>query len=119
MKKKRNKTAYLIGGSAIGAVNGTLGGGGGMIAVPLLRKAGFSALRAHATAIAVILPASALSGAVYLAGGVIRTAVLVPAVLGVALGGFIGAKLLNALPVRAIELAFAAFMLFAGMRMAF
>lgn len=119
MSKKRNKIAYLIGGSVIGAVNGTLGGGGGMIAVPLLRKAGFPALRAHATAIAVILPASALSGAVYLAGGSIQATVLVPAALGVALGGFIGAKLLNVLPVRAIELAFAAFMLLAGVRMAF
>lgn len=120
MKKKRKKFPLLLGGGAIGAANGLLGGGGGMIAVPLLKRtAGLSALRAHATAIAVILPASVLSGAVYLFKGFVPSAVFLPAALGVAAGGFLGAKLLGVLPVRVVEIAFALLMLAAGVRMMF
>lgn len=119
MKKKRNAAAFMAGGAAIGALNGLLGGGGGMVAVPLLRKTGLPALKAHATAIAVIAPASALSGAVYLFVGSVPSAVLLPAALGVALGGFLGAKLLSVLPVRIVEVVFAALMLLAGLRLVF
>lgn len=120
MKKHKKILPLMLGGGAIGAANGLLGGGGGMIAVPLLRKtASLPALRAHATAIAVILPASALSGAVYLAKGLVPLSVFLPAALGVAAGGFLGAKLLGILPVRIVEIAFAFLMLAAGLRMAF
>ncbi len=119
MKKKGNFPAFLAGGAAIGAVNGLLGGGGGMIAVPVLQKAGLPALRAHATAIAVIAPASALSGIIYLVSGSVPMPVFLPVALGVAAGGFLGAKLLHALSVRAVEIAFALFMLAAGLRMVF
>ena len=121
--KKQGGTAWLrliIGGALTGAVNGLLGGGGGMLAVPLLKKtAGYPAQRAHATAIAVILPASAVSGAVYLFGGLVPLSVLLPVALGVCLGGFLGAKLLARVSARAVTLAFAALMLAAGLRMLF
>ncbi len=107
----------FLGGALIGAVNGLLGGGGGMLAVPLLRAGGLPARNAHATAIAVILPASAVSGLVYLAGGFVPPGTLVPVAIGVAAGGLLGAKLLNVLPVRAVTLAFGVLMLLAGWRM--
>lgn len=120
MKKRKKILPMLLGGGAIGAANGLLGGGGGMIAVPLLRKtAGLSPLRAHATAIAVILPASVLSGAIYCAEGLVPLGIFLPAALGVAAGGLIGAKLLGVLPVRIVEAAFALLMLAAGLRMVF
>ena len=50
----RGKAGALAGGALIGAANGLLGGGGGMIAVPVLRAGGLPARRAHATAIAVM-----------------------------------------------------------------
>ena len=58
-------------GLLVGAVNGLLGAGGGMLAVPLLTGAeGLPAKKAHATAIALILPLSAVSTLVYaLTGG--------------------------------------------------
>lgn len=116
MKGKRQVTVGL-GGALIGAVNGLLGGGGGMLAVPILRAGGLSARKAHATAIAVILPACAVSGAVYLFYGFTPPAVLIPVALGVAVGGVLGAKLLFALPARVVGTIFAALMLFAGWRM--
>lgn len=119
MKGIKRGIGLLFGGGLLGAVNGLLGGGGGMLAVPLLQSGGLPARKAHATAIAVILPASLISGAVYLSGGNVPMPVLVPVSLGVAFGGFLGAKLLGRLPVRAAEFLFAVLMLAAGWRMLF
>ena len=55
---KRTEVKSIVCGAATGAANGLFGGGGGMIAVPLLRAQGLEEKRAHATAIAVILPVS-------------------------------------------------------------
>ena len=118
--KRRNTWAYLSGGALTGIANGLFGGGGGMIAVPFLEKAaGYPTPSAHATAIAVILPASLVSGIVYLFGGFIRRSVLLPVALGVAAGGLLGAKLLPVFPEKAVSLLFALFMLAAGIRMIF
>lgn len=116
---KYGKFGLLGGGALIGIANGLFGGGGGMLAVPLLRARGLSPVKAHATAIAVILPASVVSGAVYLFYGFAPISVLLPVALGVAVGGFFGAKLLGVLPERIITFIFAVLMLIAGFRMAF
>lgn len=109
----------LLGGAAVGAANGLFGGGGGMIAVPLLERMGRPARRAHATAIAVVLPATALSAAVYLFEGAVPLAVLVPVSIGVLAGGIAGARLLSRITGRAVNVLFSAFMLAAGLRMLF
>ena len=113
------KATYLLGGAAVGAANGLFGGGGGMIAVPVLKATGRSAQSAHATAIAVILPASAASSVVYLANGLVPFHIFLPVALGVLFGGFLGAKLLARISARSVTVAFAAFMLAAGLRMIF
>ena len=105
----------LSGGAAVGAANGVFGGGGGMIAVPLLEKIeGRGEKQAHATAIALILPACLVSAVVYLWAGLIPWEVFLPAALGVLAGGYLGAKLLPLMPPRATEFLFAALMLAAG-----
>lgn len=120
MKDKKQICAYLAGGALTGAVNGLLGGGGGMLAVPLLQKvASFPARCAHATAIAVILPASFVSGILYLFFGMVPVSVLVPVALGVSAGGFFGAKLLARFSADKITFLFALLMLAAGIRMVF
>lgn len=120
MKSGKNGKSGLIGGGIlIGIANGLFGGGGGMLAVPLLRANGLSPLKAHATAIAVILPASVVSGAVYLSYGLAPLSVLLPVALGVVAGGFFGAKLLGILPERTVTFLFACVMLAAGVRMLF
>ena len=119
MKKRAKKSSYLVGGGAIGAVNGLFGGGGGMIAVPLLERLSLPARAAHATAIAVILPASALSGIVYACHGLTPLHILLPGAIGVTAGGFFGAKLLSKVGAKFLELMFAALMLIAGVRMLF
>ena len=115
---KANKKAMLLGGAFTGALNGLFGGGGGMVAVPVLRKsAGYSQLSAHATAIAVILPVSALSALIYLIYGLIPLQTFLPVMLGTVLGGFLGAEILPFVPARVAGILFAALMLAAGIRM--
>lgn len=117
--QKTSKKACLLGGAAVGAVNGLLGGGGGMLAVPILQKAGLEERAAHATAIAVIAPASLISGIIYLVSGLVPMPLFVPVALGVFLGGALGAKLLNKLPLKAVSLLFELVMLLAGVRLLF
>ena len=113
------KTGKLIlGGAFTVAANGLFGGGGGMIAVPVLEKAGkLGAHSAHATAIAVILPASIISAIVYLWYGLIPLQTFLPVALGVLAGGILGARLLPNVSARSVTVIFAAFMLIAGVRM--
>lgn len=118
-KEKKRKTEQLFGGALIGTANGAFGGGGGMLAVPLLRAGGLPTQKAHATAIAVILPASLVSGAVYFAGGLVPLNLLVPTALGVVLGGYFGAKLLGVVPERILNFVFALLMVLAGAKMLF
>lgn len=115
----KRRFELILGGALVGAANGLFGGGGGMLAVPLLTKSGHETKRAHATAIAVILPASIVSGIVYLFNGCVPISFLVPAALGVVSGGFFGAKLLGVLPERIVCLLFALLMAAAGLRMLF
>ncbi len=118
--QKKKSGVLLFGGGTIGAINGLLGGGGGMIAVPLLQRCAYlPAKRAHATAIAVILPASLASGIVYLVKGFVPLTYFLPVALGVAFGGFLGAKLLARISARKITFFFALFMLVAGVRSLF
>lgn len=116
---ERERGLRIFGGFAVGIANGLFGGGGGMIAVPVLRSAGRPPQAAHATAIAVVLPACAVSGIVYLLHGFVPLGLFLPAALGVLAGGIAGAKLLRSLPSRAVTLLFGAVMLAAGLRMLF
>ena len=108
--------SFLAGGG-VGFVNGLLGGGGGMVAVPALCGAGLGVASAHATAIAVVLPASLASAFVYRLCGLLPLEVFVPGCVGTVLGGFFGANALDRVPQKALGIAFAALMLAAGLKM--
>jgi uncharacterized membrane protein YfcA len=85
-----------------------------MIAVPLLHQTGLSEKRAHATAILVILPISLISFFLYVWRGVYDASVLLPTAIGVTAGGLLGAQWLGKLPVRIVNLVFAALQAAAG-----
>lgn len=116
MNKKNYKSATA--GLLTGAVNGLFGGGGGMVAVPLLKNLlGYDEKQSHATAILVIAPVCAASAIVYILSGYFRADVVIPAALGAVAGGFVGAKLLGFLPEFIVNIVFIAVMLAAGVRM--
>ena len=106
-------------GGVVGAANSIFGGGGGMIAVPMLKNTGLDEKRAHATAILVILPVSLLSFLLYAIKGNYDFSVLIPTALGVTAGGLLGAKLLGKLPTKTVNLVFALLQLLAGLSLVF
>ena len=117
MKTEEVKSIAL--GLGIGAANAIFGGGGGMLAVPALRLLGHQEKQAHATAIAVILPVSALSFLWYFLGGLYDVNVLFPTAFGTVLGGILGAKILGLLPQKAVSYVFAVLQAVAGLWMFF
>lgn len=116
-KRKNRPLLSAIFGVAVGAANGLFGGGGGMIAVPAMTLTGVPSKKAHATAIAIILPLSLISGAVYLAKGAADPSVILPSCAGVFVGGIVGALLLKKINSRGLSLLFYALMIAAGLKL--
>ncbi len=114
---KKEKLKTMLSGVAIGVVNGLLGSGGGMIAVPILKKSGLDQRRAQANAIAVILPISVVSCVMYLMRGDIRITDGLAFLPGGVIGAVIGTFLLSKLPTKLLRKIFAAFMIWAGVRL--
>ncbi len=107
-------------GALIGAVNGFFASGGGIAAVLILEKfVKIETKKAHATAIAIILPLSLASLAVYGVKGYIDWPLIIKASVGGTAGAAAGARLLDRLPKKYIKIGFGAVMIFAGARMIF
>ena len=106
-----------LSGISIGIVNGLLGAGGGMIAVPLLKKIGFSQKQAHANAIAIILPITVLSAFLYLFNGYVTlkdALIYMPTGL---LGAVLGTYFLKKISPLWLKRIFGGFMIYAGVRL--
>ena len=113
-KSGKKNLLRMVCGGLVGAANSFFGGGGGMIAVPLLEKTGMSEKEAHATAILLILPISLFSFLFYFFKGAYDFSVLIPTAIGVTAGGMLGAKFLGKMSVKSVEIAFAFLQLLAG-----
>ena len=118
-KNMKNKNKIRLAGALAGIVNGVFGGGGGMIAVPLLAAGGLEEKRAHATAILIIAPVSLAGAIAYIIAGYAAAHIFLPAAVGMAAGGALGAVFLNKLPLTAVRAVFVAVMFAAGIRMVF
>lgn len=113
----KNIRSVLI-GLFTGFANGLFGSGGGTIAVPAMEKLlSVEPHKSHATAIALILPLSAVSAAIYIFKTDIPWSIFIPTVLGSVSGGIIGAKFLKKVPTKYLHKIFALFMLAAAVRM--
>ncbi len=117
MTEKWKKAAI---GLVTGFANGLFGSGGGTIVVPAMERfLQVEEHKAHATAIAVILPLSLLSLGIYLwktgLGEVWQIALW--ASVGGLVGGIVGAKLLSHISGIWLHRIFGAFILAAAVRM--
>lgn len=104
-------------GLAVGLVNGLLGAGGGMIAVPLLQRLGLERKQAHANAVAVILPITVLSAALYLMKGYVSlpdSFIFIPG--GIA-GSLLGTLIMKKISPKWLKRIFGGFMIYAGVRL--
>ena len=108
----------ILTGSVAGIANGLFGGGGGMIVVPMLNfLLKYENKHSHATALLIILPLSIVSGLLYTIFGNFNINSGVPTVIGVVLGGIIGALLLKNLSSKVIVIIFSVVMAIAGIKM--
>ncbi|MFO7295780.1 MAG: sulfite exporter TauE/SafE family protein [Clostridia bacterium] len=107
-----------IAGFAAGLCNGFFGSGGGTIVVPaMVHLLGMKEHDAHATALAVILPLTAISSFVYFRGGFFQWDVIWKVAAGGAIGGLIGAWILNRISPYWLRKVFGLFMIIAAIRM--
>lgn len=114
MKKFR----IIFGGTITGILNGLLGAGGGMVAVPILKKEMEPRL-AHATSVCIILPICIISGYNYLSSGRVEIGDALPYLGWGLAGALIGTVLLQKIDQRLLRKLFALIMLWAGFRMIF
>ncbi len=112
-----NKTKHMLAGAAGGLVNGIFGGGGGLVLLPLLtRWGGLQQKSAFATCVAIILPMSCLSAAIYLWRVAPPLWQVLPYLAGGLVGGVLGGLTFRRVPVKVLRIIFGLFMLYAGVR---
>lgn len=112
-----NKIKPLLSGFLTGLVNAVFGAGGGIIAVSSFRSAGLSQKKAQASAIAVIMPLSLISSAVYALKGYFNIGDALPYLPFGLVGAFIGTKLLKKAPDSTLKRIFALFLIYTGIKM--
>lgn len=113
--KKHIKPAAF--GVAVGLVNGVFGAGGGMLAVPLLKKSGLDQKQSHANAVAVILPITVISAILYLVKGNVTFADSFSFIPTGLLGAVIATFALQKFSNKFLQKIFATFMIYAGIRL--
>lgn len=109
----------VLGGIAIGFVNGLLGAGGGMLAVPILKCQGLTQKQAHSNAIAIIIPITVFSTILYLIRGYVTIKdayIYMPTGL---IGAVVGTYILNKISPAVLKRIFGALMVYAGIRLVF
>jgi uncharacterized membrane protein YfcA len=118
MKKSKCQTKLLLIGFFTGLINGLFGSGGGTVLVPcLVFLMDVEDHKAHATAIAIILPLSILSSIIYYRYNVVDISLTVKVAIGSILGGIVGSMVLNKLSVNVLRKFFGAVMIIAAVRM--
>lgn len=113
--KETGKSSLL--GVLVGLVNGCFGAGGGLIAVPALKKMGFEQKSAHANAVALILPITVVSAVLYLVKGYVSLSdsfIFLPTGL---LGSLLGTAALKKISPFWLKKVFGGFMVYAGIRL--
>lgn len=111
------KKTVQLAGLFTGLLNGFFGAGGGMAAVPLLRRCGLDEKEAHATSIGLVLPLSLISGWLYVQAGTVSPRDVLPYLPGALLGSAAGGLLMPYLSSNLIKKAFSLLLLFSAFRM--
>ncbi|HHW46130.1 MAG TPA: sulfite exporter TauE/SafE family protein [Clostridiales bacterium] len=118
MQSKIKKSLFLtLGGLAVGIINGLLGAGGGMLAVPLLRGAGLNPKKAHANSVGIILPLSIFSSYLYLQSGRVNLQDALIYLPGGIIGALAGTWILSRISTPILRILFGIFIIFAGIRL--
>ena len=109
----------LMGGAAVGTLNGMFGAGGGIACVIFLLRMGFERKEAHKNAVAVMLPITLASATIYLLLGRVSILDAAKYIPGGLLGAAVGSLLISKIPKQWIRRISGAFMIWAGWRLLF
>lgn len=116
-EKPKNFINNTLKGTLIGIVNGCFGAGGGMLAVPLLKKGGMEVKESHTNAVAVILPITVVSGIVYMWKGYVGLSDALPFIPAGVIGSVLGTLILKKISPFWLKRIFGGFMVYAGIRL--
>lgn len=116
--KIKSNFTLILGGIAIGIINGFFGGGGGMVCVPVLETLlKIDNKKSHATALAIMLPIGLSSALVYLFNINLDWYIFGFVTSGFVAGGLFGALLLKKLKGKVVRIIFILVILAAGIKM--
>lgn len=113
----KKSAKYAVTGALAGAANGFFGAGGGLFLVPLLASwTGLPERKSFATSVAVILPLSAVSAAIYWLRGGLDISAAWPYLIGGALGGVIAGRVFQKIKLVWLRRVFGLLILYGGVR---
>lgn len=112
MNKKRIAALSAL----CGFINGLLGAGGGIPFVLLYGKMSGDVKKAHALSVAVMLPITAVSAAVYLLFGRVTLSAALPYLPMTVVGALLGSLLLKRASVPTLRRVFGALIIFGAVR---
>lgn len=108
----------ILVGLFAGIISGLFTSGGGLIIVPaLLYTLKLEPKKARATSLFCMLPMVLTTAIFYGQSDFINWQIGLKCAIGGVLGGLVGAKLLNHLPEKYLKIAFALFLVYAGINM--
>lgn len=113
---KKGKTAAATGILA-GFLNGLFGSGGGVTAVPMLKKSGLSQKESQATTLLLMFFLSAVSAGIYLFEGRLSFSDALPYIPGGILGGISASVLFRKIKPELLRKIFGGFVTFSAARM--
>lgn len=115
---KRKKLLHLLAhGASVGLINGIFGAGGGMLAVPILKRIGLDQKSAHTNAVAVILPITVISAILYIYKGYVALSDSFAYIPTGLVGSLMATFLLQKFSNRFLQKTFSIFMIYAGIRL--
>lgn len=110
------KYVFYIIGIFSGFINGILGTGGGTVVVPCIEWLGTDTKKSHSTAIAIILPITAVSAYFYFRQGNVDIKSTVILAISGCVGAIFGAKFLKKIPASYLKIIFGISMIAGGIK---
>lgn len=109
--------SVFLAGVFVGTLSGLVGVGGGVVMVPLMVLGlGLTTKRAVSTSLAVVMFTGFVGGVGYILTGFDRLAEVPPLIVGSVVGAWLGVRIRDPLPDRAVRLGFACFMVLVALR---
>lgn len=111
------KFYFYLCSAAIGVLNGLFGGGGGILAVPLLKKSGLDGRSAHASSLGIILPLCIVSAFLYGKNNAFKLGEVLPLLPLGLIGAVVGSFLLRKISPKLLGRIFGALLIASAIRM--